>query len=154
MYQIIHKCEKCGRENSFETALDDLTEIKCEYCNIVSTVIRPISGYIYILSNTCMPGMVKIGFTTRNVEERIKELNSASGVPNSFEIEAAFISNAPAKDETKIHTELSEVRVNEAREFFRIEPLIATNHISEIIGYEPTFSKFEPIFTTCLDKLL
>lgn len=143
MYQIQHKCGNCGHTKTYESSLDVHTEIKCDKCETVSSVIRPINGFIYVLSNSCMPGLVKIGFTTRNIEERIKELNSASGVPDHFKVEATFITNNPAKDEQSIHSELSEVRVNDAREFFRLDPLLATNRISEILGWEPYFSKQE-----------
>jgi hypothetical protein len=37
-------------------------------------------GYLYILSNNAMPNLFKIGFTTRTITERIRELSS-TGVP-------------------------------------------------------------------------
>ena len=36
--------------------------------------------WIYILSNTTMPGLVKIGFTKNRPGERAKQINAATGV--------------------------------------------------------------------------
>jgi T5orf172 domain len=43
-------------------------------------------GYLYMISNKAMPGLLKIGYTTRSIEERISELHS-TGVPSRFEKE-------------------------------------------------------------------
>ncbi len=42
------------------------------------------SGYIYILINPSMVGLVKIGKTTRDHKDRVNELSSATGVPTPF----------------------------------------------------------------------
>jgi len=41
-------------------------------------------GFIYILINNSMDGLVKIGKTKRDPTERINELSSATGVPTPF----------------------------------------------------------------------
>ena len=41
-------------------------------------------GTVYVLTNPAMPGMVKIGKTTRDVTHRLKDLYS-TGVPLPFE---------------------------------------------------------------------
>lgn len=61
-----------------------------------------VKGFIYILSNPEMQGLVKIGQTRRKVEKRVKELSSGTGVPAPYEIEAIFDSKNPIKDETGI----------------------------------------------------
>lgn len=46
-------------------------------------------GIVYLLTNPCMPGLVKIGMTTReDMDSRIKELYS-TGVPVPFECQFA-----------------------------------------------------------------
>ncbi|THD42798.1 GIY-YIG nuclease family protein [Enterobacteriaceae bacterium ML5] len=76
-------------------------------------------GWVYILSNPFMPGLLKIGMTTTSPQTRCKELSSGTNVPASFEIEASFFSADPRKDEASIHAALAEYRVNGAREFFK-----------------------------------
>ncbi|MBS1494175.1 MAG: GIY-YIG nuclease family protein [Bacteroidetes bacterium] len=44
----------------------------------------PQPGYIYILINPTLNGLVKIGKTSKTSEERAKELSSATGVPTQF----------------------------------------------------------------------
>ena len=41
-------------------------------------------GWVYILTNKAMPGLVKIGLTTRDLEEWAAELLGATGVPLPF----------------------------------------------------------------------
>lgn len=88
------------------------------FCGKASFNTRFVPGYIYILSNSNMPGLLKIGLTTRTVLERTAELNSATGVPAAFTIEAYFESDDPISDESSLHILLAESRVP-GREFFR-----------------------------------
>ena len=80
------------------------------------------NGYIYILINQSMPGLVKVGFTTRSLEKRLEELNT-TGIPMPFQIGAAFAVFDPKKCESKIHEILKKYRLNNNREFFKIELL-------------------------------
>lgn len=41
---------------------------------------EPAAGQLYVPSTREHPDLLKIGFTTRSVEERVKEINSATGV--------------------------------------------------------------------------
>ena len=46
-------------------------------------------GIVYVLSNRVMPGLVKIGMTTRcEIDSRLKELYT-TGVPVPFDVEYA-----------------------------------------------------------------
>lgn len=87
-----------------------------------------MAGWVYILSNECMPDIYKIGMTTNSPEARAKELSSATGVPIPFKVEATFHCDDPARSEREIHEALHEFRVNDSREFFRdnLEDLIGT----------------------------
>ncbi len=66
-----------------------------------------------------MPGLLKIGQTTRSVGDRVAELNSATGVPAPFTVEAWFESPDPQFHETELHKLLAGRRLPN-REFFRI----------------------------------
>ena len=80
-------------------------------------------GIVYLLTNPVMPGLVKIGMTTReDMDARIKELYS-TGVPVPFECQfACRVKKADcAKIEKALHTAFSPQRINANREFFRIQ---------------------------------
>jgi hypothetical protein len=80
------------------------------------------SGVLYVLTNPFMPGLVKIGCTTGPVEDRIKGLSSATGVPVAFQCHfAAQVDDMAAKEKT-LHQLFSDKRVNPNREFFQVPP--------------------------------
>ena len=79
-------------------------------------------GIVYVLTNPAMPGLVKIGKTSRNsVDGRLNELYS-TGVPVPFECEFAGRVENVAKVEKAFHMAFGPYRVNPSREFFQIEP--------------------------------
>lgn len=80
-------------------------------------------GIVYLLTNPVMPGLVKIGMTTReDIDARLKELYS-TGVPVPFECQYAckVKKSDCAKIEKALHTAFAPQRVNANREFFRIQ---------------------------------
>ena len=79
-------------------------------------------GIIYVLTNPSMPGLVKIGKTTReNVKARLSELYS-TGVPIPFECAFAGRVKDVSKVEQAFHQAFGPYRLNPKREFFEIEP--------------------------------
>ena len=81
-------------------------------------------GNIYFLINEAMSGLVKIGYTSASIDERRSQLNS-TGVPLPFEIGACFLVNDPKQCESEIHILLSEYRISDGREFFKLSLLEA-----------------------------
>ena len=75
---------------------------------------------IYLLTNPSMPGLVKVGRTT-SLEERMRSLyNSSTPVP--FECFYACEVDDSKEAERRIHNAFNANRVNQKREFFRINP--------------------------------
>lgn len=81
-----------------------------------------MTNIIYVLVNEAMPGLVKIGLTTDNVESRISQLSTHSGIPLPFECYFAAEVKDYAKLEKTLHQLFSEYRINPKREFFKIDP--------------------------------
>ena len=80
-------------------------------------------GLIYVLTNECMPDLVKIGRTTRHeLKKRMNELYS-TGVPAPFECACAYKveMNRLADVEKGLHSLFDEYRVPSGREFFSIK---------------------------------
>ena len=85
-------------------------------------------GIVYVLTNSAMPGLVKIGMTTRgNIDARMKELYS-TGVPVPFD--CVYACEVKVSDCTKIEKALHKAfepnRINANREFFNIKAEQAT----------------------------
>lgn len=80
-------------------------------------------GIVYVLTNRYMPGIVKIGMTKRDKDERLKELYTP-GVPEKFECEYACYVNKSdcSKIEKALHKAFAPQRINVKREFFSISP--------------------------------
>ena len=79
-------------------------------------------GIVYVLINPAMPGLVKIGKTSRgSVDARLSELYS-TGVPVPFECAFAGRIEDESKVEKAFHRAFGPYRLNPKREFFQIEP--------------------------------
>tara|TARA_B100000315_G_scaffold143255_1_gene132230 strand:- start:412 stop:1020 length:609 start_codon:yes stop_codon:yes gene_type:complete len=75
---------------------------------------------IYLLTNPSMPDLVKVGRTS-DLETRMRSLyNSSTPVP--FECFYACEVNDAEEAERRIHNAFNANRVNQKREFFRINP--------------------------------
>ncbi len=80
---------------------------------------------VYILKNESMPEYIKIGFTHRDVTERLRELDR-TGTPLPFEVYyAATVENAE-KEEKWLHSIFADRRARDSREFFKMNPEYAT----------------------------
>lgn len=77
------------------------------------------SGYVYILSNKSMPGLLKIGRSMYGGGARGSELYT-TGVPSEFTLEfEVFVKNMEFV-ERSAHNKLSTSRLNNSREFFEV----------------------------------
>lgn len=92
------------------------------------------AGYVYILTNKCLKGMVKIGMTSRPVDTRSKELFNTS-LPMPFDEFASLKTSKFVEVEDLVHrilTKLTRKRVNESREFYKIKPSEALEILEDV----------------------
>lgn len=91
------------------------------------------AGYLYVLVNPTLPGMVKIGRTARSPAERAAELSTATGVPTPFIVAFEQAFDDCHKAEAYVHEVLSHKghRISSNREFFNIS---STEAISAILA--------------------
>lgn len=94
---------------------------------------------VYVLTNETMPGLIKIGLTTRPIAERLAELRGASGVPGRFVVEALFEASDPAALERAVHEALADTRYSNDREFFRGSPAAGIAAVREHAGHPPIY---------------
>jgi hypothetical protein len=88
-------------------------------------------GYMYVLENKGQPGILKIGYTDRTPQERLKEINGGTGVITPWYIINSFACKAPAHIEGMVHTQLWDYHVN--KEGFAVTPKMAEDVIIRII---------------------
>jgi len=92
------------------------------------------TGHIYVLQNTSVPGIFKIGFTERSVADRINEINSATGVISPWQVRDFWFTKNPYAAEQEIHDRLKEYRVEDNREGFAVNFMVARDVIFEVLG--------------------
>lgn len=80
------------------------------------------SQWVYVLTNPTMPGLCKIGFTKNKPSERVKQINSGTGVAMDFVVEWAFPCFNAHDVEKQVHKYLEDngFRVNKSKEFFNV----------------------------------
>jgi hypothetical protein len=103
-------------------------------------------GYLYVLVNPSMEGLVKVGRTTRDPKDRVNELSSATGVPTSFLLVFHRFFNETERAEQLVHEMLEEqgYRISPNREFFNAPPHEVIEAILQIddISPEQTYNNF------------
>ena len=92
-----------------------------------------MNGYIYILTHSRMPGLVKIGYTTTTIEERLMEINAGTGVPGKFNVFYSIELPDPLRFENVIHRKLRPYRHLPNKEFFELKPSVARQYVKRII---------------------
>lgn len=87
-----------------------------------------MKGYIYVLTNPAMPGLVKIGRSIHGGRKRAEQLD-CTAVPLPFEVffEMTFADIEEA--ELAIHEAVAAHRINRSREFFSIAPEVAAKTV-------------------------
>ena len=90
-------------------------------------------GFIYIASNPLHPDTIKIGQSSKDPNERMKELGT-TGVLEEYVLEYRALTQDYVSLEREIHKGLSKLRVRADREFFKIPVPEAIDKIREIAG--------------------
>jgi hypothetical protein len=90
------------------------------------------NSWVYILSNPSIPGMLKIGYTNSDPDKRANQISTSTGVPVPFKVEFAFNCFDGYLLESDIHKELKAYRVNNGREFFRVDLEEAKKVVEEL----------------------
>ena len=75
---------------------------------------------VYVLENKAIPGMLKIGYTSKPAEVRSSEISRPTGVPLEFDILYQYRCYKGKKIEKEVHHILKDKRVNSKKEFFYI----------------------------------
>ena len=103
-------------------------------------------GYIYIMTNPALKGMVKIGYAT-DVEMRRKQL-STTALPYEYEVYATYETSGNLEDK-KLHMMIDnlnpDLRVSSNREFFVMSPQEAYELLEAIATISGTKEKLKTV---------
>lgn len=114
-----------------------------------NNLTKNAAGFVYLLINASMPGMVKIGRTTRDPENRIEELSKATGVPTPFILVYKEFFSDCINAESVIHEMLEDkgYRLSPNREFFTVPIPNAISIIQNTSENLNAFTKNTPIIS-------
>lgn len=87
-------------------------------------------GWVYVITNNSMPGLVKIGYSTKDPELRAKELAN-TGAPHSYVVEYDVLVDEPRMVEQELHRSFSEW--HEDKEWFRCDVSQAIQEIRRLM---------------------
>lgn len=73
-------------------------------------------GWVYIIVNKSMPGLVKVGYTDRSPNKRAAEL-AGTGMPTPYSVAYSVQLPGPRNVEQQVHRELAHLRAG--KEWFR-----------------------------------
>lgn len=79
-----------------------------------------------------MPGIVKVGMTTKLAEDRAGQLYDTS-VPLPFDVEFRALTSRPREVEKRAHEILEPFRVSPKREFFKVSPDVAIDAVRDTL---------------------
>lgn len=96
--------------------------------SMIDSSTRPRAGYVYVLSNPSIPGVVKIGRSRHGAASRAKSL-SGTFVPTSFVIAFEILCLDAERAEERAHRYANKSRVSANREFFELSIRDAVGHV-------------------------
>lgn len=88
-------------------------------------------GWVYVITNDAMPGLVKVGFTMKDPQLRAKELNH-TGSPSPYSVKFDVLVDGPRDIEQRVHAKLRGQR--EGKEWFRCSVADAVAAIEQVAG--------------------
>jgi hypothetical protein len=110
---------------------------------------RPIRGWVYIITNPAMPGLVKVGYSSKDPRLRASELNS-TGLPHSYDLIYDALVQDPREIERTVHQALR--HSHEGKEWFRCSPMEAMSTIKRAVSRGILAESFAPSFTVALQS--
>ena len=139
MNRLLFACRACGHEDSVFLPTDH-AQLSCSECGTPFPGVRveTVRGFVYILSNPCMPGLIKIGMTENDVFQRAAELSASTGVPEPYAVEAYTACQDPRKSESALHA-LFESKRKPNREFFETQLRDALVALCKVGARPPDF---------------
>ena len=121
------------------------TYIGCRRKFHLSNFLYMNSSQLYILKNKSFrANVIKIGMTKNAPDARARQISSATGVPEPFDVLFACSVADSRIAEMKAHSRLAAFRVNRSREFFQIPAEIARKIVLEVCTEVNAENQYDP----------
>jgi hypothetical protein len=88
-----------------------------------------VRGWVYVIVNEALPGLVKIGFSLKDPVIRARELNH-TGAPHPYAVAYDALVNEPRELEQRLHIHLNHAK--EGKEWFKLAPKEAVAAIRKL----------------------
>lgn len=124
--------------------LGTITSLK-HFLGLENQYMEEGTGILYMLGIREMRGLLKIGFTERDVTSRVNEINAATGIVIPFGVIHVWRVRNPKKVEQEIHELLADYRVRSDREFFNMEYNNASQMVTKFLYETYSLSKRQGI---------
>jgi hypothetical protein len=95
--------------------------------------VSNVRGWVYVITNKAMPGLVKVGFSTKDPLLRANEL-AHTGSPHPYMVAYDALIRSPRDVEQALHSKLSQMR--EGKEWFRCSVAVVVAEIRSLYGPE------------------
>jgi len=120
-----------------------------ETLNRTEDVLK-VKGWLYVMTNKSMPGLVKVGFSTKDPERRTAELKHP-GIPHPYVVVYDVLVENPREVEGIVHSKLKNCREN--KEWFRCSVEEAVDVIREVIREKALLETFKHVDRNKLEAL-
>ncbi len=99
-----------------------------------------MKGWVYVITNKAMPGLIKVGFSMKDPELRAAELNH-TGSPHPYAVDYEVLVDEPRDVEQTVHGRLRNHR--EGKEWFRCTTEEAIISIKGVVGTKMQVENFK-----------
>ncbi|MBI5874322.1 MAG: GIY-YIG nuclease family protein [Deltaproteobacteria bacterium] len=99
-----------------------------------------MKGWVYVISNKAMPGLVKVGYSMKDPALRAQELDH-TGSPHPYIVDYELLVEEPFSIEQKVHSHLKNHR--EGKEWFRCTSEQAVVAIKQVAGDKQILENFK-----------
>lgn len=99
-----------------------------------------MKGWVYVITNKAMPGLVKVGYSMKDPDLRAAELNN-TGSPHRFVVDYETLVEEPRDVEQTVHGLLSGLR--ESKEWFHCSVEEAIAAIKSVVGSDAQVENFK-----------
>lgn len=117
--RIIEKIYKASRNK---------TKILSQGENIIYTEGK---SCVYLIESPSAPNIIKIGYTSQNIDERLNQIKSSTGALPDLRVCALYYCDDAKLLERKLHDIFANQRISKSREFFNISESEITKYVKE-----------------------